>query len=286
MRLPMNANSEFEVRQYYQTRALQLASEGYTWSRELRSFKDGMAYLTWFTNTGGEVYGSFYITPQARNQGISTAVHAELGSIPIVTVADCQVSKFLTKRNIPFEMPIGAYDREAYRLVEQFYGDRRAKRSQVFLMNHIDEGVVILKWLGADPETIDAYVLHPLLQGDLELKDNFTKIVENEHVTAKSIALAMEYRCQANAWLSGKVSYWQGEYDFVGDPTAGPLSEVQQMLIADKVQNYKDFIMYHKGTHPRSFELDAYFLAWMQVLGVSDSYQAMIDNLNKLSPHN
>lgn len=46
------------------------------------------------------------------------------------------------------------------------------------------------------------------------------------------------------------------------------------MLIADKVQNYKDFEIYHKSTHPRSKELDQYFKNWLQKLNINtDQYQ-------------
>ena len=46
------------------------------------------------------------------------------------------------------------------------------------------------------------------------------------------------------------------------------LPEVRDMLIADKIQNYKDFLFYHKGTHPRSRELEEYFKNWFGILGI------------------
>jgi hypothetical protein len=46
------------------------------------------------------------------------------------------------------------------------------------------------------------------------------------------------------------------------------------MLIADKVQNRKDFELYHEATHPRSKELAMYFRLWLEKLGVSEeNYQ-------------
>ena len=41
------------------------------------------------------------------------------------------------------------------------------------------------------------------------------------------------------------------------------------MLRADKVQNYKDFLSHHKGSHPRSHELDQYFHNWLARLDLS-----------------
>jgi hypothetical protein len=40
------------------------------------------------------------------------------------------------------------------------------------------------------------------------------------------------------------------------------------MLIADKIQNRKDFELYHKDIHERSDELKQYFFNWLWRLGV------------------
>jgi hypothetical protein len=42
------------------------------------------------------------------------------------------------------------------------------------------------------------------------------------------------------------------------------------MLIADKIQNRKDFELYHEGTHERSLELKCYFIDWLWRLGVRE----------------
>ena len=46
------------------------------------------------------------------------------------------------------------------------------------------------------------------------------------------------------------------------------------MLIADKIQNKKDFELYHKGSHPRSMELDHYFNNWLKRLNISEAFYA------------
>ena len=46
------------------------------------------------------------------------------------------------------------------------------------------------------------------------------------------------------------------------------------MLLADKIQNRKDFERYHKGTHQRSAELEQYFKNWLTRLGVSQEFYA------------
>jgi hypothetical protein len=73
--------------------------------------------------------------------------------------------------------------------------------------------------------------------------------------------LAMEYRSVANEYLSDKVNTGQ-------KIRLSPLAEVNQMLVADKVQNYKDFFTYHYNTHERSAELLVYFARWFKKLDI------------------
>jgi hypothetical protein len=40
--------------------------------------------------------------------------------------------------------------------------------------------------------------------------------------------------------------------------------------MADKVQNRKDFLAYHRDTHPNRDILDAYFKRWLERLGVTE----------------
>lgn len=155
-----------------------------------------------------------------------------------------------------------------YMLIRHHYKDDKAKRSGIPLMRHIDEGLAILRHLGAGSAVQAAWCLHPLVQSDEMLEQNFDRLAEN--VQGERLMLAMEYRNQANRWLSSKVS--RGEHRTIwrdGVPTPGPIQAVKLMLIADKVQNYKDFDLYHLSRHPRSDELAVYFKAWHDALGLS-----------------
>jgi hypothetical protein len=145
-----------------------------------------------------------------------------------------------------------------YKLIAGHYGDRVAKRSQVPLINHINEGLDVLTAIGSVETTKKAFCLHPLFQADEDLQENYymAKFVD-PHV----LLLTMEYRNIANAYLSDKIGT---DYPL----KLSPILEVNEMLIADKVQNYKDFTTYHRGTHPRSDELTAYFEKWIFALGV------------------
>jgi hypothetical protein len=176
---------------------------------------------------------------------------------------------------------IDVRDTDAYMAISHFYGDRKAERSGVPLINHINEGLVILDELHATEETKRAWCLHPLFQANEELMTVGLQFAR-ECFDAHAVMLTMEYRQWANAWLSDKVreivmvrsddtELPTGQIEKIGTPTPGPLKEVKQMLIADKVQNYKDFLTYHAATHERSKELDLYFRLWLHHLDVTEA---------------
>ena len=148
-----------------------------------------------------------------------------------------------------------------YQLIKKFYGDRVAKRSQVPLINHIDEGLIVLKAIGAVETTKRAFCLHPLLQADADLQENY---YISSFVDHHALLLAMEYRSVANEFLSDKM-----DLETIPKIRLSPLLEVNEMLIADKVQNYKDFTKYHYGTPPRSEKLNDYFHKWLEALDVN-----------------
>lgn len=161
-----------------------------------------------------------------------------------------------------------------YEMICKFYGEREAKRSKVPLINHINEGLIILDILCASHDTKDAYCLHPMLQEDGELSKNACLVLDHSPYT---IMLAMEYRSVANEFLRGRVNDVT-----VGKIRLSPLADVNLMLIADKVQNRKDFEIYHKGTHPKSADLEEYFSMWLERLGVSEEqYQSFVKVLNE-----
>jgi hypothetical protein len=130
------------------------------------------------------------------------------------------------------------------------------------LINHIHEGLLVLNWIGASDCAKQAFCLHPLLQAndDLLVHVDEPRFCE---VPPRALLLAMEYRSVANAYLSRRT------ISDVQQIRLSPLEEVNQMLVADKVQNFKDFRAHHLGTHPRSAELDAYFRKWLTRLEVT-----------------
>ena len=145
---------------------------------------------------------------------------------------------------------------KAYDLIKEYYGDKIANRSKVPYINHIDEGLKILTYLGAEEVVKDAFCLHPFLQADEDFLKNKDKIPS--HLIDAAI-LTMEYRRVANSYLSK-----DKKESFVGFSC----KEVKQMLIADKVQNFKDFLLHHYIIHERSKELTKYFNNWFELLEV------------------
>lgn len=163
-----------------------------------------------------------------------------------------------------------------YKAIQEHCGDRKAERSGVPLIRHIDEGLEILELIGSTKDAMRAFCLHPLFQNDEDLAKTLR---ENQLYvfSPRCVVLAMEYRARANDWLSEKVDRHavmtfdgklSSELVQVGKPDAGFSLEVKQMLIADKVQNYKDFLEYHYGKHKRSEELNYYFLEWFKALDI------------------
>ncbi len=168
---------------------------------------------------------------------------------------------------------INIKDTVEYKLISNHYGDRVAQRSQVRLMNHIDEGLEVLDCFSASEAARRAFCMHPLLQADEDLKENWymARMVE-PHV----LLLTMEYRNIANAYLSDKM-----DAPYHIPIKLSPLYEVNEMLRADKVQNRKDFITYHKGTHPRSAQLDLYFKQWLEALDISEeTYNNLCEDID------
>ncbi|MEO8701675.1 MAG: hypothetical protein ABI867_16635 [Kofleriaceae bacterium] len=150
-----------------------------------------------------------------------------------------------------------------YLAIQREYGTRTTRRSGVPLIHHIDEGLAILGEIAAGDLAMRAYCLHPFIQADADLAANAGRLGELT-TDPRVLGYAFEYRHVANAALSTR------ELATAADIALSPLAEVNAMLVADKVQNYKDFILYHRGSHPRSDALERYFRLWLERLGVAE----------------
>lgn len=254
-RLDYDADTAASAVAYLQTRARQLLHQGFR-AEQIDVEEFGVRLLLSFCDFNQ--YQSFYLYRRYRGTGIAER-EIRKGGRTVVTLPDCNIENFLKAkriRHICVESPI--LRSTEYKAISDYYGDRRANRSQVLLMNHIDEGLGILDEIRAPEEAMRAYCLHPILQDDAALAhaplDSLTH-------SPKVMALAMEYRSVANEYLS------QRQIGGIAEIRLSPIACVNQMLIADKVQNYRDFLRHHSG-HERAVELDAYFRNWMKRLGV------------------
>ncbi|BAU96067.1 hypothetical protein N24_1805 [Corynebacterium suranareeae] len=169
-------------------------------------------------------------------------------------------------------IPQEVLDSPEYRVISAFYDGQSAARTGLPYIKHIDEGLAVLDRIHASLSTRKAYCLHPIFQGthsfkDLEGKKNATPIIVGVNISLAdldplAVIYATEYRHTANNHL---VKHHTGPDQKIA---LSPLHGVNDMLIADKIQNYADFMKYHYGAHTNSDNLHAYFLNWHRHLGV------------------
>ncbi|RSZ60757.1 hypothetical protein HF313_18340 [Massilia atriviolacea] len=159
-----------------------------------------------------------------------------------------------------------------YAAVRRFYGDRRAARSGALLISHIDEGLALLDEIGAPEQAKEAFCLHPLVQDDSALLAALASasLFAESQPDPVVVLLAMEYRRVANDYLA---HHCEGADDAIA---LSCVDEVNQMLIADKIQNRKDFERFHLGKHADSDKLQLYFGNWLRRLGVSEERYAQL----------
>jgi len=250
--LNYDANTIEEALEYIDYRNKQLLKFGY--SVQVTLIREDYVVIHYKHHKDiKENFGAIYLLKDSRGKGRYLEL-IEKHNIHVVTLSECNIGQYLKGKEISFTEH---FHSNTYLYIQQYYGSDVAERSQVPYIYHIDEGGAILEEIGASDIVKDAYYIHPFYQADEAFEMNVTN-----HVTASSgaIALAMEYRHVANSYLSkDKPS------DFIGFSCP----EVREMLIADKVQNYKDFLLYHKSTHKRSDELDEYFNNWFELLEIN-----------------
>lgn len=257
---------------YFRQRAVQMLHDesDWTWSGVVTPLvHDG---VEWGSETvmrdhhGGE-FVSIYVYADHRGRG---HLRRHAGARPpgqrYVTTPGCHIYEVLARLDPATLLAAKISGGPAYLAVERRYGDTWAARSGLNWMNHIDEGLRVLhRWLGASERAQQAWCLHPLVQGDEDLRRSHDEGVLDEF-EPRVVTLALEYRNIANAFLSPMDEH-PGYVD-AGRIVRSPLAEVDAMLVADKIQNCKDFRRYHRGSHPRSARLERYFDRWLAALGV------------------
>lgn len=284
IRFNPNCDNYNDTLEYYKNRAIQLLKFQYRFDKYSRLIINGVeigaiAYFIALEKT----YISFYIYPNYRGnnnymKAYDKYVRLSYNNLEILTSDDCNLERFLIHKKLSYVI-VNLNDNQCYNIISQYYESKKANRSNVYLMNHIDEGYAIMKRLGCSQSAIDAYCLHPIFQANEDLFNLYYKDLFNLYnINPLVLILVMEYRNIAGAYLSHR------KINSIEDIELSPIYDVNNMLIADKIQNYKDFEIYHKDTHIRSKELETYFHNWLQRLDISlDQYIRISKNL-KIEP--
>lgn len=251
-----NANTDQEAVNYLKIRAKQLLKFNFKLDK-IVSPENGVicAYFV----KDNIIYQSIYILADYRNKRL----YEKHLKHTIITSDECELESYLKYKNIDYiSLNISPYNE--YSIISEFYSDKCANRSGVRLMNHIDEGLYILDKINASETAKKAYCLHPIYQPDNELLNNYKNNLNT--ISPDTIIATIEYRYIANSYLSTR------HINTIDDIKLSPLKDVNDMLIADKIQNRKDFEIYHKSTHHRSKELTEYFNNWMLKLNISEEF--------------
>ncbi len=256
-RFEFNSETIEGAKNYIVCRATQLLRFNYKLTK-IEEYHWGIsAFFTKFNET----FQSIYILKQYQNQGIyQRNVEAR-----ILTSKECGIEDYLIKNNLWYTCE-NLTPFEEYKIIEDYYGDMKAKRSGVYYMNHIDEGLYILDAIKASEIAKKAYCLHPIVQMDEDLQNNLHLL---KNVDPIVVATAIEYRSVANDYLSHRYLPAEG---IMAEIRLSPLRDVNDMLIADKIQNRKDFELYHKGKHERSHYLEVYFNNWFKRLVIDENF--------------
>ena len=167
----------------------------------------------------------------------------------------------------------------AIEAISEFYGDQKAERSGVPYMNHIHEGLEIMRYrksigFTVTHESMEAFALHPIMQADNGLANGIDYLSRYEFST-KVLLLVMEYRKSANSYLTKPDANRN-----MSSPSDIYVinNEVREMLVADKIQNYKDFVKYFDTKDSRYMYLFDYFQNWMMYLNVTNyDYNFLIE---------
>ena len=280
LRFNHNCQTSEEATQYFRNRLINLAATGrdvrLQWRGEVTELVDERG-RNWGCSTAVRdekrtLLHSVYLYPEGRRQGHMSRWLRENPGKEIFTVEDCGIEAYLAREGAQFRVfpePRHRYAPE-YGLAAAFYGDTVTDRARIHFMNHIDEGLFVLENIGGSDLAKRAYILHPLVQGDEDLERFWHSACPSMLSDPTVLALALEYRNIANNHLSYHPPPSEAPF------YKSPLKDVNDMLIADKVQNRKDFELYHEGAHPRWVRLASYFREWLEKLDVSEKqYQEL-----------
>lgn len=243
-----------EAREYFQNRSIQLLKYGY------RIVHIGwMSYgaISIFQHKNEEIFKTPYIFPKYRenNMFLEECRKINYYGFRVLTHMDCGLINYLEKHKVKCCYP-NVNESKAYRIIETYYGNTQARRSGLYYMNHIDEGLALFsKWFSEDIIR-DAYCLHPIYQDGNESGFSYMSDTHSHKV----LELTRDYAIIANSYL----------------PQKGKIEDIPRLdyklralLSADKIQNRKDFELYNQN-HPNYKDLALYFRNWFDTLEITE----------------
>ena len=263
----LDIDDKNQILQYFRNHSIKALSSGISWSGIIEDL--GWGAKTRFFDKEDFSYTSIYVYKSHRGAKKMSEYISTHTTERFCTTPSCEIENYLKSKNAQYVV-LQDCSYPEYKYVQQYYGDTVTDRTGIHMMNHIDEGLFILEKINASENAKMAYIAHPLMQSDADLT-TFWKSNGPDIMSRRILLLALEYRNIANAHLSYHPS---GLDNFM----LSPLKEVNDMLIADKIQNRKDFELYHMDSHPRSDKLKQYFIEWLQKLGITEEIYAEMKN--------
>jgi hypothetical protein len=269
-RLPLDADEFEPAVRYLRARQRQALMDG--WKAEAgaeRLVQDGLEWgaRTFARSPTGIRFQSIYVYSSQRRRELFAEHLLRTRHTPVVTTPDADLERYLDKHNCRYEVVGRFIETYEYRVIAEQYGDQRAARSGIYFMNHIDEGLAVLAALEASERARRAFCLHPLVASDAALAKYYRyadQLTADPHV----LTLALELRHIAGLSPPGR------HLGSAADIPLGPLDDVHDILRACKLQSYKDFVIYHRQTHPRAAALDRYYQLWLERLEIDDETRA------------
>jgi hypothetical protein len=271
-RFPMWADGRDEAIHYLGERARQGLIDGWKASRDYEPLAfDGRecGVRSFSFSPSGQRHQTVYIYRAHRRRGLFAEHLLRTRDTPVVTTPDDDLEHYLERHGVRYQVIADFIETQEYRLIAELYGEQRAARSGLYYMNHIDEGLAVLGALGASDRARRAFCLHPVLQNDEALAAAYAA-VPLITMDPQVLVLALEFRKVANAAPPERALVSADEI------ALSPLPEVNDMLRADKLQNYKDFLAHHAARHPRADELVRYFGLWLERLGIDEAARARL----------
>lgn len=261
-RLNHTTTDTSELLEFAFTRSRQLLSVGYSLT-DISVSSTQYTCISALYSKGNKEYKAIYMLHSHRcGKNFSDWNERFRPDLPTLIVAQPWMVQYLRFNSIDSIAVNGPFTMPEYQAVERYYNNRKPTRANVWLMNHVDEGLAILHAYGADPKASEVFCLHPLIQSDSELLNNRHLLTE---FPLFDWAGTFEYRSVANEYLAHR------DIESSSSIRLSPLEYVNQAILADKIQNYKDFMLHH-NKHINYSRLFTYFHNWFDIFDVSTTF--------------